>query len=134
MPQPSTALLAGEPLVLFASVQYLIFLPTVVAIYWIASRSRRNLILLLASYVFYMSFVPIYGLLVFGLAVSNYLLGLWINRSRWPGAVLAVAIAIDLGTLAFFKYTNFLVDSVGRLVRMDTSWFTLNVILPLGIS
>jgi alginate O-acetyltransferase complex protein AlgI len=119
---------------LFASVEYLVFLPIVVALYWAAPSRFRNALLLVASYVFYMSFVPIYGALIFGLALANYGLGLWIARTSRPKAVLALAIALDLGVLAFFKYTNFFVGEASRLAGADASWFTLQVILPLGIS
>jgi D-alanyl-lipoteichoic acid acyltransferase DltB (MBOAT superfamily) len=119
---------------LFTSLQYVIFLPLVVASYWLAPRAWRNVLLLIASYVFYMAFVAIYGVLIFALAVANYLFGLWIAQSRHPRAVLALAVAVDLGTLAFFKYTNFLVASVAAFVGEGASWFTLQVILPLGIS
>ena len=119
---------------LFASIEYLVFLPLVVALYWAAPGRYRNAFLLLASYVFYMSFVPIYGVLIFGLAISNYALGLWLSRSGRPRAVLALAIALDLGVLVFFKYTNFVIAEASRLTGADHSWFTLQVILPLGIS
>jgi alginate O-acetyltransferase complex protein AlgI len=119
--------------VLFASVQYLVFLPFTVALYWIAPQRWRNALLLVASYVFYMAFVPIYGVLIFGLALTNYLFGLAISRSRRPREVLVLAIVLDVGCLAFFKYTNFLVGSVATLAG-GASWFTVQVILPLGIS
>ena len=119
---------------LFASVQYLVFLPIVVAAYWIAPRRWRNALLLIASYFFYMSFVAIYGVLIFSLALANYALGLWIARSSRPRLILALAIALDLGVLGFFKYTNFFVSAGTGLVGADASWFTLQVVLPLGIS
>ena len=79
---------------LFPTATFALFFLAVLPVSWMLMPRQRawRPFIVLASYVFYMSFVPIYGLLVFGLAVSNYLLGLWINRSRWPGAVLAVAI------------------------------------------
>ena len=118
---------------LFASIEYLVFLPIVLAAYWTAPRRFRNALLLVSSYVFYMSFIPVYGILIFALAVSNYLLGLWIGRSR-SRVVLTGAIALDLGVLGFFKYANFFAAESARLIGGDQSWFTLQVVLPLGIS
>ena len=118
---------------LFASLDYLIFLPLVVTAYWLTPRRWRNLLLLVASYVFYMWFIPIYGLLILGLAIANYAIGLWIERSRHPGRVLALGIALDLGVLAFFKYTDLVVASAAGLLR-HADWPTLNILLPLGIS
>ncbi len=118
---------------LFASLDYLVFLPIVVTTYWLAPRRWRNLLLLVASYVFYMWFIPAYGLLIFALAVGNYLFGLWIARSSHPSRVLALGIALDLGVLAFFKYTNLLVTTAAGLLRA-ADWPTVNILLPLGIS
>jgi alginate O-acetyltransferase complex protein AlgI len=119
---------------LFASLQYLVFLPIVVAAYWLAPTKWRNALLLVASYVFYMSFVAIYGVLIFLLALTNYALGLWIARSSRPRLVLVLAIVLDLGVLGFFKYTNFLLSAGTDLVGAEMSWFTLQIVLPLGIS
>ncbi len=65
---------------LFNSLAYLIFLPLVVLLFWASPHKARAPLLLIASYVFYMSWKPVYGLLILGLTVVNYLFGLAIYR------------------------------------------------------
>lgn len=66
---------------LFNSLQYLVFLPVVFFLYWITPHKLRVPLLLVASYVFYMSWKPIYGLLIFGLTLGNFLLVPYMARS-----------------------------------------------------
>ncbi|MGD9684327.1 MAG: MBOAT family protein [Candidatus Obscuribacterales bacterium] len=123
---------------LFNSLQYLIFLPTVFVLYWITPHKLRVPLLLLASYVFYMSWKPIYGLLIFGLTLGNFLLVPMIARSverkkLWLGLV----IAANLITLGIFKYAYFgmgmIHDGLG-MAGIDWSQPHIHIILPLGIS
>ncbi|MBZ0187577.1 MAG: hypothetical protein K8F91_15120, partial [Candidatus Obscuribacterales bacterium] len=63
------------------------------------------MVLLLASYLFYMSWIPQYGLLLLILTVVNYGLGIWI--SRLPGAaryLFVLGIAVNLLALCYYKY------------------------------
>jgi alginate O-acetyltransferase complex protein AlgI len=110
---------------LFNSFQYLLFLPLVVALYWACGVRYRPLILLVASYYFYMSWFAAYGLLIGGLTVLNYFIGLGVaSKTAKPGykkALFLAGIALNLGSLAIFKYANFL----------GAHW---NIVLPLGIS
>lgn len=131
---------------LFSSFNYLIFLPLVVGLYWVLPDKFRKPLLLLASYFFYMSWLPKYGLLLFGLTLANYFLGLLIGKSEHRKKLfLMIAISINLGCLCFFKYTNFLLDSIWQGLRgllhitgmnaapfADTPMF--DILLPLGIS
>lgn len=139
---------------LFNSFEYLLFLPLVVLLYWIAPPKLRVPILIAASYWFYMSWMRVYGLLLFALTLVNYLLGLVLSRTRSQPSrrlVLIAGITANLGTLCLFKYTNFLIDLLKQagnaLQLMGTPAFVLNalnpfsfdfsplpIILPLGIS
>ena len=67
---------------LFNSISYLLFFPLIFAAYWLSPRSVRRPLLLIASYFFYMSWLPIYGLMLVCLTAANYLFGLAINRWR----------------------------------------------------
>lgn len=71
---------------LFNSIQYLIFLPTVVLLYWILPKGLRPAILLVASYIFYASWNPYYLILIVSLTVFNWLIGFAIDweRARAP--------------------------------------------------
>jgi alginate O-acetyltransferase complex protein AlgI len=117
----------------------LLFLPVVFAAYAVAPRAARNPVLLVASLLFYMWgegwFV---GLVVtsvlanwgFGLAIGNADLPL--TRRRW----LTAAVALNLLTLAVFKYANFAGENVNEMAlaigRHPIQWD--EVPLPLGIS
>lgn len=125
---------------LFNSLQYLVFLPTVFLLFWLIPHKLRVPLLLVASYVFYMSWRPIYGILIFGLTLGNFLLVPLIARSQqvkhkkiWLGAV----VAANLITLGIFKYTYFALDMYKDAMSFFGSTFNaphLHIILPLGIS
>lgn len=123
---------------LFNSLQYLVFLPVVFLLFWLLPWRLRVPLLLIASYVFYMSWRPIYGLLIFGLTVGNFFLVNQLakypeKRKQW----LTLAILANLLTLAIFKYASFTADAVkSGLSLAGVNWREphLHILLPLGIS
>jgi alginate O-acetyltransferase complex protein AlgI len=121
--------------VLFNSFWYLIFLPSVVVLYWQCPHRLRTALLVIASYIFYLSWKPIYGLLIFGMTVANYLIGLALARYEARKKLILIAgVAINLLLLAYFKYAYFTwglaqMASGGRLPNL-----AIEIILPLGIS
>lgn len=135
---------------LFNSFTYLVFLPIVVAIYWAVPARFRTWLLLIASYLFYMNWIPAYGLLIVLLTLVNYGLGLAIAKATLrKRAILIIGLCFNLGALCFFKYANFLAESIwlalsasGQTLRailpgcavagLDKP--VINVLLPLGIS
>ncbi|HEY9868899.1 MAG TPA: hypothetical protein V6D08_07015, partial [Candidatus Obscuribacterales bacterium] len=134
---------------IFSSLQYLIFLPIAVFLYWRTRGGARLAVVVAASYFFYMSWLPVYGLLLFFLTCANWLLGLAIERSRnrWRKAWLGAALLLNLGCLFYYKYTNFLLENLAAAfnsVRAAVPWLAggvpawdapvLNILLPLGIS
>lgn len=120
---------------LFNSFGYLIFLPAVVLLYWWCPRALRTALLVIASYIFYISWKPIYGLLIFGMTVANYFVGLSLHRyAEHKKAILIGGIVLNLGLLAYFKYAYFTWGiaqwaSGGKIPNL-----TIEIILPLGIS
>lgn len=120
---------------LFNSFWYLIFLPTVVLLFWHCPRRLRTALLVIASYIFYLSWKPIYGLLIFGMTLANYLIGLALERwAPHKKAILIGGVAVNLLLLAYFKYAYFTWGiaqwaSGGRLPNL-----AIEIILPLGIS
>lgn len=132
---------------LFNSFQYLLFLPLVALIYWRSPAWLRLPVLVVASYAFYMSWMKVYGLLLFGLSAVNYLFGLLVdkieNHSK-KRLVFIAGLSVNLFALALFKYTNFFLDSysallqnfhsIGLLSMPAESLHDLPIILPLGIS
>jgi D-alanyl-lipoteichoic acid acyltransferase DltB (MBOAT superfamily) len=131
---------------LFNSFTYLLFLPIVVAIYWLLPVAFRRPLLLVASYFFYMSWKPVYGLLIATLTVVNFFLGLSIARFESKRKFILISgLIFNLGCLCYFKYATFLLDSLWN----SATWLhselhlplaladnepVLNIILPLGIS
>lgn len=123
---------------LFNSLQYLVFLPAVFLLFWIVPHRFRVPLLLVASYIFYMSWKPIYGLLILGLTVGNFLLVPYIARTtRHKKLMLGVVVAGNLITLGIFKYAYFTMDVIKQgLGLAGINWHEphLHIILPLGIS
>ncbi len=126
---------------LFNSLAFLIFFPVVCVIYFIIpSLKWRNLFLLLASYYFYMSWEPIYALLLLSSTLLTYLSALGIDhfeKINKKKLCLAMSIVLNLTTLVLFKYYAFLADNISALmsvlgVRMTIPEF--RVLLPVGIS
>ena len=106
--------------------------------YWFVTRSFQNLLLLVASYLFYSFVDPKMALLLGGYTAVNYVTARRIeadpNNSR---KYLWIAITASLGALAFFKYAGFFVESISDV--LDTFGIanfesTLKIILPVGIS
>lgn len=123
---------------IFTSFEYLLFLPTVVLLYWLLPQRFRLPMLLVASYVFYMSWIPIFGLLILGLTLFNWLWGKRLTKAEANRkAMFGAGVAINLLCLAYFKYMNFFISTFEALLRPithSTSHVALNIILPLGIS
>jgi len=123
---------------LFNSLKYALFLPIVVVLYWASPKRFRVPILLIASYVFYMSWRPAFILLILALTVANYFFGFAIWKSQNKKKLwLSVSVALNLSTLAFFKYAYFFDDLVAQLLKplgIVIPKLPFDIILPLGIS
>jgi D-alanyl-lipoteichoic acid acyltransferase DltB (MBOAT superfamily) len=127
---------------LFNSFDFAIFFPIVFVLYWILTRNLRaqNVLILVASYVFYAWWdYRFLFLLIFSISL-DYFSGLKIDQSRSQRerkAWLLISILINLGFLGFFKYYNFFIDSFASLltqVGLNGDSWTLQIILPIGIS
>ena len=125
---------------LFNSWQYAVFLPLVAAAYFLVPHRVRWVLLLGASYYFYMSWNPNLVFLILFTTATSYTAALGVERSRSEQARrawLAGGVCLSLACLFFFKYFNFFSESVTALLRavsLPVSDFTLNIILPVGIS
>lgn len=125
---------------LFTSLQYLVFLPTVFLLYWICPHRLRVPLLLVASYVFYMSWRPIYGLLIAGLTLGNFLLVPLITKAKTEKGkkwMVGLIVAANLITLGIFKYATFTITCLkDSLDLFGVAWREphLHILLPLGIS
>jgi D-alanyl-lipoteichoic acid acyltransferase DltB (MBOAT superfamily) len=122
--------------VLFPTVTFAVFFMVVLPVSWALMRRQvawRGWILL-ASYVFYAWWDWRFVFLLAASTVVNHVLAVAIYRATvLPArkALLALAVAFDLGLLAYFKYAGFFASSADNL--LGTSWI-VNVTLPVGIS
>ena len=123
---------------LFNSFGYLIFLPVVVALFWACPLKFRPALLLVASYVFYMTWKPIYGLLILGLTVMNFAFGYFINKStKRRKLLLTFGVAANLLVLAYYKYAYFAVEVANDVLKpfgKSLPDLAVQILLPLGIS
>lgn len=114
------------------------FLPIILIIYYSSPLKTRNLILFLASLVFYAWGEPVYITIMLFSTVFDYVNGILIvkyqelNQVRRARLVLINSIVINLSILAFFKYSNFFITNVNHIFSSDIS--LLNLTLPIGIS
>jgi len=126
---------------LFNSFDFLIFICIVYCIYWTVQKYNvkfQNIIVLIASYIFYGWWDWRFISLIFFSTVVDYYLGLSIKRNaQFSKTYLGLSIVINLGLLGVFKYYNFFVSSwVSAWEQLDVSFneTSLNLILPVGIS
>lgn len=124
----------------FNSLEFLIFYPAVLVMYFLAPQKWRWVLLLAASYYFYLSWnVELVFLIVFTTAVS-YVSALVIEKKRGGTAArlcLCATLVVSLGVLFFYKYFDFLAGSVVAVAnRFGAGWapFSLGLMLPVGIS
>jgi alginate O-acetyltransferase complex protein AlgI len=124
----------------FNSVEYIIFLFFVFAIYLFLSRSKQNLLLLFASYFFYACWDwRFLGLIIASTTFDFYFAKIIAtqNCQQKKKRLLIISIIINLSVLVTFKYFNFFVDSLGELLAfffLKNPIPELGIILPVGIS
>ena len=95
----------------------------------------KNFALLIASLFFYFYGEPVYTLLMIATIVVNYIAGLLIDRFRgtvWSKVALWASVIISLGSLGFFKYSNFFITNINALAHSEIK--LLSIALPIGIS
>ena len=121
---------------LFSSYTFLFqFLPAVILAFAAARlHSPRAGIMVLAgaSLIFYGAWKPVYVLLFLASICINFYLGLRMEDPERRQMIGKFGIALNLAILCYFKYTNFIFDSLTTLTGTHLPF--VNVILPLGIS
>lgn len=133
---------------LFNSIDFLLFLPIVVIIYFILPGKVRYIWLLLASYYFYMNWNPQYAFLILLSTVLTYICGLALNKIdvfqedekkkiALKKCCMSASLIINLGILVFFKYLNFITENINNIsskLGLNLNIGYLDVLLPVGIS
>ncbi len=126
--------------VLFNSLEFLIFFPLVVLAYFALPYRYRWMLLLAASYYFYMSWKVAYAALLVTTTVVAYLAALWMDGTEDPRRrrhYLIFSLVVNLGILFVFKYFNLFADTGTILAQSLGAGFHfphLDVLLPVGIS
>jgi alginate O-acetyltransferase complex protein AlgI len=114
-----------------------LFLPLTLLFVRLAGRRQaQNTVLLLASLLFYAWGESLYVLLMLATVLVNYLCGLAVDRFQDRKLWLVLAVVLNIGALAWFKYANFLVDSL-NVVLSGSGLPPLQldpVHLPIGVS
>lgn len=125
---------------LFNSTEFILFLPLVTVVYYIAKHKYRWIILLIASYFFYMALSPKYTIFIIITTISTYVTALLMDRcstKKDKKKYLILNFTINLGLLIIFKYLNFISTSFNTILKalnLSHQLPILNLILPIGIS
>lgn len=125
---------------IFNSFNFLILYPFIFLFYYVIParyKKIRNYFLLVVSYSLYISWKPIYALILFGVTLFSYITAIQIEKAKNPKLTMLIGIIATLMPLLFFKYFNFIneqiVDSL-CLIGINIQLKGLNWAIPLGIS
>jgi alginate O-acetyltransferase complex protein AlgI len=124
----------------FNSLQYFAFFAVVLVVYFRLGLKGQNRLMVLGGAVFYGAFDWRFLFLLYGSTIVDFVVGRQLaisSEDRRRKQLLAVSVAFNLGVLGFFKYADFFADSAADAlgaVGLEADPFTLNVILPVGIS
>ena len=126
----------------FISLDYLfVYLPVVVGLYLIFRKTfLANVIVMVASYIFYAASAAWYLIPLIITSLLDFIVGLWLShedRPRYRRVLLIASLSANLGLLAFFKYTPWLIGNLNlglTAAGIGAIIPALTVTLPPGIS
>ena len=124
----------------FNSIEFLIFFPIVLLLYFVLPRVMKWPMLLVASYYFYMCYSPSLVVLILGTTLVSWISSRLMERTESRAArraLLTLTLVVSLGVLFFYKYFDFLsasFSSVMGLFGFSSEPFLLKLALPVGIS
>src|SRR6267378_4628037 len=121
---------------LFNSFEYWILFLIVAVVFYSMPFRIGKVLLLCASYVFYMWWDPRFIVLILTSTIVDYFLGIWLEVTSGPRKklLLAISLVVNLGILGFFKYYDFFAGSLAGLLHIPKSSVVLQVVLPIGVS
>ena len=125
---------------IFNSFNFIVLFPLIFLLYYaIPARygKGRNLFLLLVSYLLYVQWKPVYALILLGVTVVTWATALFVSKAKHPKRVLTIGVLLGLFPLVFFKYFDFINESVSdalAIVGMNFHLEGLNWAVPIGIS
>ena len=122
----------------FSSLSFAVFFSILFVLYWRIPKKYQWLLLLVASYYFYFSWKPIYGVLVIFTTIIAYFAAIQIEK--YPQSkrnILLIASGLVLGQLFVFKYFSLFsltTDSLLSIFNISLRLPQFQLLLPLGIS
>lgn len=137
---------------LFNSIEFLLFFPVVVLVFFLIPKRMQTYWLLLTSYVFYMGWNPQYALLLLFATAATFVSSLLIGRAKaaarraqengrkpfdWAKVFVVLCLVVNLAILFLFKYFDFMVDNINTLLHASGRELirpAFDVLLPVGIS
>lgn len=125
---------------IFNSFNFIVMFPLIFLLYYAipAKYSKaRNMFLLIVSYLLYLQWKPVYALILLGVTAVTYYSALLVEKAKRPKRILTVGVLLALLPLLFFKYFNFINDSISDLlsvVGLNFHLQGLNWAIPVGIS
>jgi len=125
---------------LFNSFEFLIFFPVVTLVYFLIPDRVKWIWLLITSYFFYMNWHAEYALLMAACTIVTFVCSRLIDGTKEPKrrkAALWGGVVFNIGLLAYFKYTGFLLDIIQRasdLLGLGATMPKVSILLPVGIS
>ena len=125
---------------LFNTIEFIYFLPIVIILYFLTPQKYRWILLLAASYYFYMSWKVEYIFLIIISTLIDYFSGIMMEKlptkkKRLP--LLILSLCTNLGLLFFFKYYNFGAENLSLLFEklgINRDIPLMSFLLPVGIS
>ena len=119
---------------LFTSISFLYyFLPALIIIYFITPKKYKNIILLIASLLFYFYGEPKYVFLMIAEIIIAYIGAILIDKYKNQSKnILITTLFIHVFLLIIFKYTDFIIQTINDISNANIK--LLNIALPIGIS
>ena len=119
---------------LFSSMTFLyVFLPVVLLLILLLDKKFHNIILLIASFIFYAWGEPKYALIMMLTILINYIGAIFIAKfQKFSKCFLWITVLLNLCILGYFKYFNFVVENINSICHANFNF--INVVMPIGIS
>lgn len=123
----------------FNSLQFVVFFPVVTALYFLLPHRFRWALLLAASALFYMAFIPKYIFVLLALIVVDYSAGILIERSapekrKWFLILSILSTCVILFIFKYFEFFSVNLTALAQFLGWNYSFGFLKLILPLGLS
>lgn len=119
----------------FSSFSFIfVFLPIVLAMYYLVKDKYKNICICIASLIFYAWGEPKNIIIMIVSVILNYFLAIYIGKTsgKKKKIIMGMDILLNIAIIGFFKYANFIIDNMNLV--LNTNINHMNVALPIGIS